>query len=314
MKVFIFILALFCSVLLFACSDSKQGENVNPVVKINGTVYTTADLADFAAVMLWEVEPKDLESSVLGEQILNGFIEHRLLLEEAEKRNIHPTRESINQLYEALESQEGVKELKALTGRYNANSKKVAQLMTERLVINELFRVIVVSADVTDLELRKYYDSKHIASEPITGKAHILHIFSTDNDTIQKAAMELSAGILFEEVARKYSEGLEKNFGGNLGYISETEYPEFFEAAFKLKEGEVSRVISSEYGFHIFKMVQFAKASGNSYENVKQRLLAELYLQKRQIAVTEFVNALQSNANISYLRNISLSELKSHTY
>jgi parvulin-like peptidyl-prolyl isomerase len=311
MKICFFLMTVL--IFLSACVSGKpKSDTGKPIVQINGEVYTTENLWNFASMVIWEIAPKDLDNAQINEQLLNDFVEHRLLLGEAEKRGISADQDQLDQLYLLLDNPDASKELKAITGHYNVDARKVARLIEERMIINKLLSNVVVSTVVSDSELKKFYDSRGYLRRPTTGRAHILHIFTTDNETAKKAAKELASGIHFEEVARKYSEGPERATGGDLGIVVEAEFPEFFSSAFRLKEGETSPIITSDYGYHIFKMVQFMKASGNSFENLKLQLLTELYMQKRQAAITDFIGALQNNAEIKYLNNFTLSEL--YTY
>jgi parvulin-like peptidyl-prolyl isomerase len=304
-----FLLITALTALFFAaCTTEKPKSESKPIVQINGDVYTAENLWDFASMVIWEIAPKDLDNPQINEQLLSDFVEHKLLLIEAERRGITADQDQLDQLYLLLDNPDAAKELKAITGHYNVDSRKVAQLMSERMIINNLLTNVVVSTVVSDSELKRFYDTRGYGRSPTTGRAHILHIFTTDNETARKAARELASGIHFEEVARKYSEGPEQATGGDLGIVVESEFPEFFSPAFRLKEGETSAVIPSDYGYHIFKMVQFVKASNNSFENIKLRLLTDLYMQKRQAAVTDFIGALQNNAEIKYLSNFTLSE------
>lgn len=309
-----FVTVVFAALLLFVVSGCrKAGETVKParnVVKIANQIYTTQDLWDFANITLWEMEPKDFSNPAVKEKILQDFVEHRLLVAEAKRRGISIENDgSFKELLAELNTGEGAKELKAVTGHYEIDSAKVAILTEERLMVDELLKTLVISTSyVTEDELKKYYELKKQEINPVK-EAHIMHIFTTDPAKAQLAAQELAGGIQFSEVARKYSEGPEKNRGGDLGFIKEEEFPELFADAFKLKEGETSAVIQSDYGYHIFKMVQYAKASRNSYESTKQYLLAELYIEKRQELIREFVNALYSNVDIQYLNDFTLDEL-----
>lgn len=307
------IILIVTGALLFAvsaCSRNKEtGTPAKNIVRINGQTYTTVDLWDFANVILWEMEPKDLDNDAVKDKILQSFIEHKLMLEEAGKRGITARYDSQPALFAQLTTDDGAKELKAITGRYDIDAEKVAKLAGERLVVDELYQLIAKNMGyITEDELKKYYNTKMVNSSP-AGIAHILHIFTTDYESAQAAAQELASGIIFSEVARKYSEGPEKAQGGDLGYIKETEFPEFFAKAFTLKEGEVSEVVHSEYGYHIFKMVQYAKPSRDSFSNMQQSLLAELYVIKRQETIQEFINALNNNADIQYLNDFTLAEL-----
>jgi len=82
----------------------------------------------------------------------------------------------------------------------------------------------------------------------------------------------LDNGDSFEEVARKYSEGPEKNEGGSLGLVEEKDLnPEIFDAVFPLKEGDISKVIDTGDGLRIIKVDK--RFSGG--ETRDERLLAE---------------------------------------
>lgn len=66
---------------------------------------------------------------------------------------------------------------------------------------------------------------------------------------------ELLKGADFAEMAKQYSqERSTKDNGGNIGYITSLLYPYGFEtAAYNLKEGEISEVVETLYGFHVMK-------------------------------------------------------------
>jgi parvulin-like peptidyl-prolyl isomerase len=296
--------------LVSACSRTPEDTSRKELVSINGVVYTSGDIWDYANIVLWEIDPDDLRSEAIKNKIFLDFIEHKLMLAEAEKREIVAEHdEQDNQLYTQLASKTGAQELKALTGHYDIDAAKVARLAEERLIIDELCQQIIANMDnITDEELRKYYQTKLAASDQ-TGVAHISHIFITDEAQAQSAMQELQEGIIFSEVARKYAEGPEKQAGGDLGFIKESDYPEFFADAFKLKNGETSGIVKSDYGYHIFRMTQRADASRIAFDNVKQELHDELYIERRQEMIREFVNALLNNADIKYLNNFTLAEL-----
>lgn len=60
----------------------------------------------------------------------------------------------------------------------------------------------------------------------------------------------------FNTLAVMYSEDGSNVRGGELGYKSKTDWvPEFAEAAFSLKPGKISKIVETEYGFHIIQLI-----------------------------------------------------------
>lgn len=62
----------------------------------------------------------------------------------------------------------------------------------------------------------------------------------------------------FATLAALYSEDVETaKRGGELGFVGRSELvPEFTAVAFNLKEGETSRIVETEYGYHIIQMIE----------------------------------------------------------
>jgi foldase protein PrsA len=88
--------------------------------------------------------------------------------------------------------------------------------------------------------------------------------FSSDEtvnaDAKQKAEEVLTkvkAGEDFATLAKQYSQDTTAANGGDLGFFSKGKMvPEFEQAAFSLKAGEVSGLVKSVYGYHIIKVTE----------------------------------------------------------
>ncbi len=88
--------------------------------------------------------------------------------------------------------------------------------------------------------------------------------------------------LLFEELAKQESEDPgSKEKGGDLGYFGPGKMaPEFEEATYKLKVGEISKPIKSSYGYHIIKLTD--KKELKPYNEVKDSIRKNL--EKERIA------------------------------
>jgi len=97
--------------------------------------------------------------------------------------------------------------------------------------------------------------SKQSDGAPIKGgKIKASHILVSKLSKAQEIYENLQAGENFQELARNYSECSSKNKGGNLGEFPKGKMvPEFWNACTKLKIGEISQPIKTQFGYHIIK-------------------------------------------------------------
>ncbi|MFX1378324.1 MAG: peptidylprolyl isomerase [Promethearchaeota archaeon] len=91
--------------------------------------------------------------------------------------------------------------------------------------------------------------------DPIRGgKIKASHILVEKFSKAKEIHEDLMAGDKFEQLASQYSSCSSKKRGGNLGEFSKGDMvPEFWDACTKLKIGEISQPVKSQYGYHIIK-------------------------------------------------------------
>jgi peptidyl-prolyl cis-trans isomerase D len=92
----------------------------------------------------------------------------------------------------------------------------------------------------------------------------------------------LKAGADFSKLAEKNSDDSSNApKGGDLGwFVRGTMVPEFDKAVFAMKAGELSGIVTTEYGYHIVKVNEKENARVKPFEEVKADLAAELKKQR----------------------------------
>jgi foldase protein PrsA len=102
---------------------------------------------------------------------------------------------------------------------------------------------------VTEKELKDYYKN-------YKPKIRASHILVKDEKTAKEIKAKLDKGEDFAKLAKQYSQdpGSASN-GGDLGWFGPGKMvKEFEDAAYKLKVGEISDPVKTEYGYHIIKV------------------------------------------------------------
>ncbi|MFX0029677.1 MAG: peptidylprolyl isomerase [Candidatus Hermodarchaeota archaeon] len=91
--------------------------------------------------------------------------------------------------------------------------------------------------------------------DPIrSGKIKASHILVDKFSKAKEIFEEIEAGGRFESLAQQYSNCPSKKKGGNLGEFSKGDMvAEFWNSCTKLKVGEISQPVKTQYGYHIIK-------------------------------------------------------------
>lgn len=133
---------------------------------------------------------------------------------------------------------------------------------------------------------------------------------AADIEAAKKKAEALRQQLLakpgeFARLAEEHSQdpGSAKN-GGDLGFFGRGMMVKPFEdAVFALKQGEISPVVKSDFGFHVIQLTDVRPERVRPLEEVRSEIIAEL---KRQAAQKQFAEAAEGFANVVYEQADSL--------
>lgn len=158
-----------------------------------------------------------------------------------------------------------------------SNNKCIAE------IINLNLEKFYDRVEYTDEDLKAFYNAhkqdyfvqKHLKVEyyylPIIPSKEDEKEIRQRMEDILKRAKE---GEDFAELARANSEGPSAENGGDLGYIRKGQTVKAFEdAAFSLKNGEISGIVKTRFGFHIIKKEDEKKENGVEYVKCRHILL-----------------------------------------
>jgi peptidyl-prolyl cis-trans isomerase SurA len=116
---------------------------------------------------------------------------------------------------------------------------------------------------------------------------------------IQKIRQRLQNGEKFEELAKQYSlDALSAIKGGDLGWVGPGKLVPPFEAAMnKLKPGEISQPVKSNFGYHLIQVL--ARKQVDDTDTLrKEQVRQALYQQKFLTEVNDWVRQLRQSAAI----------------
>jgi len=103
-----------------------------------------------------------------------------------------------------------------------------------------------------DAEIESYY-RRHAREFARPERVRLRQILTEDRRTAERAQRAIQRGEDFSQVARRLS----RAGGGYQGELARGDLPPAFaDVVFALRPGEVSRVVPTAYGFHVFQVVE----------------------------------------------------------
>lgn len=198
---------------------------------------------------------------------------------------------------------------------YNDNKAQFEipeQIKAEYLTLSP--DALAVQVTVDDAEIKAAYEAgkdKYQQAEERRA-SHILITPKNDGEkaTARKKAEELLKEVRktpakFADLARQHSQDPgSASSGGDLGYFGRGAMVKPFEdAVFSLKNGEISDVLESEFGYHIIRLTGVKPAKQQPLESVRADIEKEL---KNQAALRKFAESAESFSNMVYEQSDSL--------
>ena len=135
--------------------------------------------------------------------------------------------------------------------------------------------------NIPDQQVEDYYEDNRetFRQEKEVRARHILFKLEQnaqeeeEEKVVEKATMVLEKarkGDDFADLAKQYSEGPTAPKGGDLGFFSRGRMAKpFEEASFKMKQGEISDLVRTRFGYHIIKVEEIKEARVKTLEEVQ---------------------------------------------
>lgn len=241
-------------------------------------------------------ESKKILASINGKEISKedviDFISHM----QGGNQFLNP--QGINQITDELVNQE-LMYIDAKEKKLDEDEEFVRELENTKTNMLKNYSMHILFKDITvsDDEIKNYYENnKEVIKKPKTYKAS--HILLKDENKANEVLKEIKDGKSFELAADEYS--LDKaSKGGNLGEFPKgTMVKEFEEALDKLKEGEISDPVKSQFGFHIIKLDHVHEPYMPEFDEVKDRIHDTLLMIKRQEKYLEKVEEIKKRVEV----------------
>lgn len=246
---------------------------------------------------------------------LDQLITYTALQQEAKARNINATDAEIDERLKQMQSQfpNGEAFNKALADRNMTLQRLKDDARVDMLIGKMIDAEVAKQPPVTDAQVREFYDKnpdKFAQGEAVRASHILIKVDQKADEAAKKKARtqiedvlkQVKAGQDFGKLAQQHSQDGSAAQGGDLGFFSRGQMvPPFEQAAFALKPGEISDIVTTQFGYHIIKLAETRPPSTVPFEQVSERITQYLDQQQKQERARAFVDGVKNKSKIEVL-------------
>ncbi|HWR97550.1 MAG TPA: peptidylprolyl isomerase [Candidatus Methanoperedens sp.] len=235
---------------------------------------------------------------------LERLVERELMLAEAERRGLRADEGEIERALTAGGGRLPGEELDAMLARAGSDRESWRRAAARDLAVAKLQDQLAAAVTVGEAEVDARVARRQGGGE-LPEEVRASQILVRDAAAAREARRRILAGTPFADVARQVSQSPDATRGGDLGYFARGQMPpEFEEAAFGLPRGQLSDVVETPYGYHLFLVTDRRAARARSAAEERAAVRAALLTEKREAAFRAWVAKVRRRATIRYNRAI----------
>jgi parvulin-like peptidyl-prolyl isomerase len=267
---------------------SSDGRSEAVVLRIEGRAYSAADFEAYARLNAGS-DWKSLESGALS-RIFDNYVEEKLLLARAKARDIVLTDD------ERASYMAKLRKASTIAGADAPVPDLDDVSIADKMIIEKYMASLLATLAVNETAIAEYYDAhkkEFLQPERVQVSQILLESEAKATDLLNR--LNGAGEEQFRAAARAESKGLEAPKGGLLGEFSAGQLPpELEKAIFVLKNGEISRVVESSYGFHIFRLDRRSETRLQTLADAGPAIRTRLLEEKSQALIAAHVEELKS--------------------
>lgn len=253
------------------------------ILSINNKTFSNRDFKLFIEKQYSNLDSLQKNNSLLS-RIFDMYLEQELIFEKIEDAKVNLDEVEVKEFLNTLQIDEDFQ----------------SELIRDNLKIQKyLYFTLYNHINVSENEIRLYYNSHK--KEFTKNDEVLLHqIFVKDKDkSTQISGILKNFPEKFGETARNQSESHEAEKNGLMGYFERGTLPKEMEnVVFSLKINEISPVVESPYGFHIFKITRRRNKRTLYLSNVREDIKRKILAEKMRAAFTAFLENTRVNARL----------------
>ncbi|MDF1812718.1 MAG: peptidylprolyl isomerase [Verrucomicrobiales bacterium] len=301
-----------------SAQDAPSGDSV--LVTVDGTPITLSEMQEMLISrygrQLQQVPPEQraMLQQRAQQMVMEDLVSRTLLLNSATKEGIKVSdKEMDERIADISKGFDGEMTLEQVLESAGMKLDEMKSRLEEDVKVGKLVEKVTEEIkEPTEDAVKKYFEenSSEFEQPASVTASHILVSTRGITDPIQLATKEALVKDLmkelkseesksFEALATEHSDCPSKAEGGSLGEFGKGQMvPEFEEAAFTQKVGEIGEPVKTQFGYHIIKVTDKKDSKKLAFADVQKDLTEKLLQEKKREKMSTYVEGLRKEADI----------------
>ncbi len=254
-------------------SDNQKTNIVGYLGKIPVTLKDLTDTARFMGLGSLSGHPPSEWPPPERKAVLLETVQNILLKEAGQKRGIKVHTQDV---------------LQYLQNHFHQPDNDLSEFVRKVLFIRKTEESLAPVQNETLSDERSFYRD-HPSLFQVSRQAIVDHIVVAKQEEAESIRNALIKGSSFSKLARLESLGTEASSGGRMQAYTRGTMPPPFDTVFTLKPGAISDVLSSPYGYHIFRLKKFVPKHTVPFSLAKKWILKTLVRKKREYLLNQWL-------------------------
>lgn len=265
-----------------AGGETAAGLEQKVILTIGDVSRTNRDLKNFIRQQYSDIFEKKDNDKLLS-RLFDVFSERQIILFKAQQEGVTVTNEEVTAFLAEARSRGQAPDL----DREMVHNT----LQVQKFLLAAAYREI----DVPDTDIAAYYEG-HLDDYRKGEEIELHQIMVDDREKLLRIRSELlNQPGRFAEVARDESIAPETGKDGLMGFFEKGTLPkEMEEVVFSLKENEISPIVESPYGFHLFKVTRRRRSRMQPLASVRDEIQNKLLSARMTAAYDDLLQALKT--------------------
>ncbi|MBN2418885.1 MAG: peptidyl-prolyl cis-trans isomerase [Deltaproteobacteria bacterium] len=289
----------------------------NIINKPEEAVITIGDKSISRKEARKEIERIMLDMGITGQDvkdnikpILKKIIEKRQILEYGKKYGITISEEELDSAVNLLRQDLPDDVFKEMLIKRYIDFEDWKDNLGEDLLLKKIVSTAIADSVTVSFEETKDYYEKHLEEFRHPRMVQIRQIVTKTREDMEKVLELIKNGSSIRELAREYSVAPEAEDEGLMGWVSEGELDETIDSfVFSLKVGEVSKILESPYGFHVFRIIDAKEEGVKAFPEAIKEIESKLSSEKREEIFKKWLEDLNKEFPVSVKEDKILADM-----